>query len=341
LMNMTTSREWHLVRRPVGTPSPDDVELVEVHVQSPARGEVVVSNVAMSVEPYMWGRMTGAGPTTPYELGAPMAGHAVGTIVESAHPELTEGTLVLHEAGWRECAVLPADRVRVLDQPDLPSTVWLAALGTTGFTAYVGLLHVAACRPGDTVFVSAAAGAVGSTVAQIAKAMGCTVVGSAGSAAKVAFLLESLGIDAAFDYHDSSLRTSLADALERAGVDGIDVYFDNVGGEHLEAAIRRMRDFGRIALCGAISTYGDRPAAGPRNLLTAIWRRLQLTGFIIYDHEARRPEFERVMGGWLRGGRVRSVETVRTGGIGQAFPALLGLLGGADLGKTVVELDAH
>lgn len=334
------SREWRLVRRPTGTPQLSDVELVEVGLEAPRPGEVLVRNSVMSVEPYMWGRMTGeADYAAPYELGAVMTGHAVGTVVASAAPDVPEGATVLHEAGWRETAVLPASSVRRLDHPDLIPSAWLGAIGLTGLTAYVGLLDIARCRPGDTVFVSAAAGAVGSTAAQIAKAMGCTVIGSAGSASKVEFLTAELGLDVAFNYRDGPVRDGLSQALARTGQDGLDVYFDNVGGEHLEAAIRRMRDFGRIALCGAISTYGGR-VAGPGNLLLAIWRRLRLEGFIATDHAARRPEFERVMAGWLRAGRVRSVETVRPGGIAEAFPAMLGMLSGHDVGKTVVTLAA-
>jgi NADPH-dependent curcumin reductase CurA len=332
------SSEWRLVRRPSGTPEPSDVELVEVELDRPGPGELFVRNTAMSVEPYMWGRMTGqADYAAPYELCTAMTGHAVGTVVESAAPEVPEGATVLHEAGWREAAVLRAAQVRCIDEPDLPPSAWLAAMGLTGLTAYVGLVDIARCRPGDTVFVSAAAGAVGSTAAQVAKAMGCTVIGSAGSATKVAFLLDELGLDAAFNYRDGSVRSGLSGALAWTGADGLDVYFDNVGGEHLEAAIRRMRDFGRIALCGAISTYGNR-VSGPGNLLLAIWRRLRLEGFIATDHIARRPDFELVMARWLREGRVRSVETVRAGGIAAAFPAMLGMLRGQDVGKTVVTL---
>ena len=337
MMNMS-SREWRLVKRPTGAPTESDVELATVELPSPRAGEVIVHNAAMSVEPYMWGRMTGeADYAAPYEIGAAMTGHAVGTVVASADPQIAEGTLVLHEAGWREAAVLPSAQVRPLGAADLTPSVWLGALGLTGLTAYVGLLHMAGCRPGDTVFVSAAAGAVGSTAAQIAKAMGCRVIGSAGSAAKVEFLTDKLGLDAAFNYRDGTARSGLSAALTRIGEDGLDVYFDNVGGEHLEAAIRRMRDFGRIALCGAISTYGSR-APGPSNLLVAIWRRLRLEGFIATDHLARRPEFERVMARWLLEGRVQSVETVHTGGISEAFPAMLGMLRGQDIGKTVVTL---
>ena len=331
------TREWRLVRRPVDRPTEADVELVDVALTAPGPREVLVRNLAMSVEPYMWGRMSGeADYAAPYDLGAAMTGHAVATVVESNAPDLEPGLLVVHEAGWREAAVLPASAVQVLPETDVPASAWLGALGLTGFTAYVGLLDVAACRPGDTVFVSAAAGAVGSTAAQIAKAMGCTVIGSAGSAEKVAFLTGELGLDAAFDYH-AGVRNGLSAALERVGQTGLDVYFDNVSGEHLEAAIRRMRDFGRIVLCGAISTYGNR-VPGPGNLLLAIWRRLRLEGFIASDHEARRPAFERVMQQWVRDGRVRSVETVRAGGIDAAFDAFVGMLRGQDIGKTVVAL---
>ena len=337
MMNMV-SREWRLVRRPTGAPTESDVGLATVELPAPRVGEVAVRNIAMSVEPYMWGRMTGeADYAAPYELGAAMTGHAVGTVVASADVDIAEGALVLHEAGWREAAVLPAAQVRSLPGLPLPPSVWLGAMGLTGLTAYVGLLDIARCRPGDTVFVSAAAGAVGSTAAQIAKAMGCRVIGSAGSAAKVEFLTDELGLDAAFNYRDGTVRAGLAGALAQIEEDGLDVYFDNVGGEHLEAAIRRMRDFGRITLCGAISTYGSR-TPGPSNLLIAIWRRLQLAGFIASDHVARRPEFERVMARWLHEGRVQSVETVRAGGIGEAFRAMLGMLQGQDVGKTVVTL---
>ena len=331
------SREWRLVRRPVDRPTISDVQLVDVELAAPGAGEVLVRNSAMSVEPYMWGRMAGAADyAAPYQLGAAMTGHAVGTVVASGTLDIPVGATVLHESGWREAALLPGPHVRVLDDGPAPASAWLGALGLPGLTAYVGLLLVAQCRPGDTVFVSAAAGGVGSTAAQIAKAMGCRVIGSAGSPAKVDVLTAKLGLDAAFSYRNG-VRDGLSRALESAGEDGIDVYFDNVGGEHLEAAIRRLRDGGRIALCGAISTYGAR-VPGPSNLLLAIWRRLRLEGFIATDYLSRRPEFERAMGRWLSEGRVHNLETVRSGGITEAFDAFLGMLTGQDVGKTVVTL---
>ena len=220
----------------------------------------------------------------------------------------------------------------------MPATAWLGVLGLTGFTAWAGLTRVAQCRPGETVFVSAAAGGVGSTVVQFAKAMGCTVIGSVGSDAKLGYIRDVLGADAVFSHRADSVRDALAGALREADREGIDVYFDNVGGEQLEAAIRRMRDHGRIALCGAVSTYGTR-AAGPRNLLLAIWRELRLEGFLVSSHEPSRPQFEAAMLDALRSGAVRPVETVREGGITAAFDAFLAMLQGADLGKTVVRLD--
>lgn len=337
MMNTWSSREWQLVRRPEGRPAVGDVELTEVTVGPVPPGGVLVRNAYLSVEPYMWGRMTGESDyTAPYELGAPMSGHAVGEVVESSVPGIEVGALVLHESGWREYAVVTPSEMRVLD-PAVPPTAWLGILGLTGFTAWAGLTRVAACRPGETVFVSAAAGGVGSTVVQLAKAMGCTVIASAGSDAKLAYVRDELGADAVFSHRVASIRDALASALDEAGQDGIDVFFDNVGGEQLEAAIRRMRTRGRIALCGAVSTYGKQ-ASGPRNLLLAIWRELRLEGFLVHSHESHRPEFELEMTQLLRDGRARPVQTLHAGGIEVTFDAFLAMLSGADLGKTIVDL---
>jgi NADPH-dependent curcumin reductase CurA len=338
MMNTWSGQEWQLSRRPSGTPAVEDVALVEVKV-SAQPGEVVVRNVALSVEPYMWGRMTGESDyTTPFELGEAMLGHAIGEVVESDAPDIPLGATVLHESGWREYAALAPDQVRVVDTDGIPATAWLGVLGLTGFTAWAGLHRVAQARPSDTVFVSAAAGGVGSTVVQLARALGCTVVASAGSEEKLRYLRDELHVGAAFSHRSPSLREALSSALNEVGQDGIDVYFDNVGGEQLECAIRRMRDHGRIALCGAVSTYGKR-VPGPSNLLLAIWRQLRLEGFLVHRFEDARPEFEADMLGLLRAGAVRPVETRRDGGIAACFEAFLAMLGGADLGKTVVMLD--
>ncbi|GAA2454451.1 NADP-dependent oxidoreductase [Actinomadura vinacea] len=350
---MRTGREWHLVRRPVGSPGDGDVRLVEVEVPDPGPGELLVRNTVMSVEPYMRGRMSDRPSyAEPYALDAPMGGLAVGEVVASGVEGIPVGGRVRHELGWREYALVPAEAAEPVGD-DLPASAHLGVLGLTGMTAHVGLLKVGRCRPGDTVLVSAAAGAVGAAVGQIAKAMGCTVIGSAGSADKVRFLTEELGFDAAFSHRDTPVREALAAALDRAGVGvdrgftggegarggGVDVYFDNVGGEQLEAAIRVMRTSGRIVLCGAISVYNaTEPVPGPRNLLLMIWRRLRMEGFLVTDHEEERAAFERDMARWLRDGAVRNVETAVPGGIEAAWPAFLAMLRGGNVGKTVVRL---
>ncbi|MGF7239257.1 MAG: NADP-dependent oxidoreductase [Frankia sp.] len=353
---MTRGREWHLVRRPDGWPVDRDVALVEVDVPDPGPGELLVRNAVMSVEPYMRGRMSAAASyAEPWALGAPMSGHAVGEVVASGDDRIAAGAFVVHERGWREYALVRAADVRVVDGAvggtadgvvgattdgeAFPLSTHLGVLGLTGMTAYVGLLDVAGCRPGETVFVSAGAGAVGATAGQIAKARGCRVIGSAGSPEKVRFMTGELGFDAAFDYHDGPVRRSLSGALDAVGRDGIDVFFDNVGGEQLEAGIRAMRTFGRIALCGAISVYNSaEPVPGPRNMLTVILRRLRLEGFLLGDHAGRRPDFERDMSCWLRDGSVRNVETAVDGGIEAAWPAFLAMLRGRNVGKMVVRL---
>jgi NADPH-dependent curcumin reductase CurA len=337
---MVSSREWQLIRHAEGRPVDDDVALVTVEVPDPGPGEVLVRNETMSVEPYMRGRMAkGQSYTDHYQLDQPMTGHAVGRVVASRDPGMPEGSWVLHEAGWREYSLLLADEATVIDAEPVPPSAYLGVLGLTGFTAWVGLLEVAGLRPGETVLVSSAAGAVGTTVGQLAKARGATVMGSAGSPAKVAALVDELGFDAAFDYHDGPVRDSLAAALQRAGRKGVDVFFDNVGGEQLEAGIRVMNVFGRIALCGAISVYNaTEPVPGPRNLLLMIWRRLRMEGFLLSDHEHKRSRFLEEMTGLVAGGAVRSVETVTDGGIEQAWPAFLAMLDGGHVGKSVVSL---
>jgi NADPH-dependent curcumin reductase CurA len=329
------SREIRLAARPVGEPKPSDFELAEVEVGEPGPGEVLVKNTWMSVDPYMRGRMTDRPSyVPPFQIGQPMQGGAIGEVVASNAPELATGTSVQHMLGWREYAILPADGAIPVDTSAGPPQAFLGVLGMPGLTAYVGLLDKAELRDGDVVFVSGAAGAVGSLVGQIAKVRGHTVVGSAGSPGKVAFLKDELGFDAAFDYHDGSVY----DQLRAAAPDGIDVYFDNVGGEHLEAAIAAMNPFGRIALCGAISQYNATEAPpGIRNLALAVGKRLTLRGFIVSDDAARMPDFLRDVGGWLREGKIHYRETV-VEGIERAPEAFIGLLDGRNTGKMLVKL---
>ncbi|RCV48286.1 NADP-dependent oxidoreductase, partial [Marinitenerispora sediminis] len=241
-----TSREVHLVARPEGEPRPSDFTLVERLLPDPRDGQLLVRNTAVSVDPYMRGKMSGIRTyTDPYELDAPMEGAAVGVVEASRDESFPEGTVVVHNAGWRDRAVVEAARVRPVNVTDtIPATAYLGVLGTTGFTAYVGLLHKAGLREGDTVFVSGAAGAVGSVAGQLARLKGAArVVGSAGSAEKVRHVTRDLGFDAAFDYREGPVAGQLA----KVAPEGIDVYFDNVGGEQLEAAIGAARDFARFA----------------------------------------------------------------------------------------------
>ncbi|XVV11363.1 NADP-dependent oxidoreductase [Actinoplanes sp. CA-131856] len=337
-MSTFTSREIRLAARPQGWPGDDTFEVAEVTVGAPADGQVVVRNLFMSVDPYMRGRMNDVKSyTPPFQIGAPLDGSAVGEVVASAAPAVPVGATVLHGLGWREYAALEASKVRVVDPAAAPTlSAYLGVLGMTGLTAYVGLLDIAQFKEGDTVFVSGAAGAVGSIAGQIAKLRGAKrVIGSAGSATKVAHLTEDLGFDAAFNYRDAPVRKQLREAAP----DGIDVYFDNVGGDHLEAAIGSLNKYGRVALCGAIAHYNDtEPPAAPRNLALAIGKELNLRGYIVTNHGARMPAFAADMATWLREGKLTWQETIVEGGIAAAPGAFLGLLRGANTGKMVVRL---
>ncbi|GAA5184541.1 NADP-dependent oxidoreductase [Rugosimonospora acidiphila] len=336
-MSTLISREIHLASRPQGKPTLDNFALVEATVPVLGPGQVLIRNRFLSVDPYMRGRMKDAESyVPPYRVGEVMDGAAVGEVIESEAPELTAGELVLHSRGWREYAVLEATKVTALrPQAGLSPSVYLGALGVPGLTAYVGVLDIAGMQPGERVFVSSAAGAVGSLAGQIAKLRGASrVIGSAGSAAKVRYL-EGLGFDAAFNYQDAPVGESLA----LAAPDGIDVYFDNVGGDHLAAAIDRLRRGGRVAVCGAISVYNaDSPVPGPSNLSLLIGKRLTLRGFLVGDHWNRMPEFVAEMSGWLREGKIRFDETV-VDGIEHAADAFLGVLQGDNTGKMIVRLD--
>ncbi|WNV75762.1 NADP-dependent oxidoreductase [Geodermatophilus sp. DSM 44513] len=332
---MATTREWHLAARPHGEPVPGDFELVEVPVPEPADGQVVVRNVVMSVDPYMRGRMRSTPSyAPPWQVGEVMKGGAVGRVVASRAPELPEGSLVLTDAAWRETAVVDAAAATRLPAAEDVSPSWyLGVLGMPGLTAYAGLFRVGAFREGDDVFVSGAAGAVGSLVGQFARLRGAgRVVGSAGSPEKVAWLRD-LGFTAAFSHRDGVAR-----GLAEAAPDGIDLFFDNVGGDHLEAAVDALRVHGRAALCGAISGYNAvDPPPGPRNLFLMVGKRLTLRGFLVSDHADLRPEFTETVTGWLRSGDLVVRETVREG-IEQAVPAFLDLLRGGNVGKMVVRL---
>jgi NADPH-dependent curcumin reductase CurA len=331
------AREIQLAARPQGEARESDFRLTEVDLPDPGAGEVLIRNAWMSVDPYMRGRMNDAESyVPPFELDRPLDGGAVGEVLQSEDPSVAAGDLVLHGLGWRDHAIAPARQVRKVDTGLAPPQAYLSVLGMPGLTAYAGLIDVAGLREGDVVFVSGAAGAVGGIAGQIAKLRGHRVIGSAGSAEKVEYVTGELGFDAAFNYRDGPV----AELLAEAAPDGIDVYFDNVGGDHLEAAIGALNTYGRLAMCGAISGYdiadAERPA-GPRNLHLAVGKRLTLRGFIVGDHRHLRDDFTREVGTWLSEGRIRYRETV-VDGLENAPAAFLGMLRGENVGKMLVRL---
>ncbi len=331
-----TPREVRLVSRPVGWPTHDDFEVVESRVPDLSDGQVRVRNLVMSVDPYMRGRMSAARSyAAPYAVGEAMTGGAVGVVEESRAEGFAVGDHVLHGLGWREVAVLDATGARVVDVSAAPASAYLGVLGMTGLTAYAGLTRIAAVAPGDVVFVSGAAGAVGGAVGQIAKALGASrVVGSAGSAEKVRHVVEDLGFDDAFSYKDGPVSQQLRESTP----DGIDVYFDNVGGEQLEAAIASLRRGGRVAVCGMISVYNDtEPAPGPRNLSRLIQTRGRIQGFLVGDHYDLQKEFVQEVGAWIRSGELKYSETV-VEGIENNLEAFFGVLRGDNIGKMIVKL---
>jgi NADPH-dependent curcumin reductase CurA len=334
-----TSRSWHLVRRPHGLPVEADFALVGAEVADPGPGQVLVRNTWLSVDPYMRGRMNDAKSyVPPFALNQPMDGGAVG-VVEAVGDDVTSlevGDTVLHGLGWRERALLPADRAQKVDPDVATPQSYLGVLGMPGMTAYAGLLDVAAMKEGDVVFVSAAAGAVGSLVGQIARLKGASsVIGSAGGSEKTQWLIDELGYTHAIDYK----AAPVAEQLRALAPDGIDVYFDNVGGDHLEAAIGSLNVGGRAALCGAISAYNATEApVGPRNMARLVQNRLMLKGFIVGDHAHIREQFVADVSGWLREGRLAWRETVAEG-ISSTPEAFGSLLTGGNTGKMLVRLD--
>jgi len=329
-----SAAEWRLSRRPQGWPVAQDVELVEVPVPEPGPDRVLVRNRFLSVDPYMRGRMNDAASyAAPYVLGRAMWGGAVGQVERSADEEFPVGSYVRHGKGWRTHAVCRPGELERVDADAAPLPAYLGVLGMPGLTAWVGTYDIGQVRPGETVWVSAASGAVGTLAAQLAKLAGCRVVGSAGGADKARALVDELGLDAGIDHRAGDLEGQ----LRVAAPEGVDVYFENVGGEHLRTALAVLNPFGRIAACGMISAYNE-AQPGPDNLFLVVGKKLTMRGFIVGDHAERTPVFERHVGALLREGRIRYPETV-VQGIDGMFDAFLGLLrGGTHTGKLVVEV---
>lgn len=330
------SREIRLASRPVGAPSLDDFELAEAEVPEPGEGQILVRNTWMSVDPYMRGRMDDAESyIAPFQLGAAMDGSAIGEVIASRSESVPVGATVSHFLGWREYAVLDAAAATVVDTSTVPAQTYLGVLGTPGLTAYAALTEVAPVREGDVVFISGAAGAVGSVAGRLARRLGAArVIGSAGGPYKAKRLVADLGYDTAIDYRAGSVAGQLA----AAAPEGIDVYLDNVGGDHLAAAIGAARTGGRIALVGAISGYNaTEPVPGPSNLFDAYTKELTLRGMLINSYFPLFPEYIERATGWLADGTLHAEETV-VEGIGQAPAAFLGVMRGANTGKMLVRL---
>jgi NADPH-dependent curcumin reductase CurA len=334
---MTPSTQIQLINRPVGWPTQDDFRTATVELPDLGPDQVRVANEFVSVDPYMRGRMNDVKSyIPPFALGETMTGGAVGRVVESTAATHPVGSVVVHDLGWRDLAQGDASAFRVVDEiPGVPISAYLGILGLTGLTAYVGLVHVAHLKAGDSVFISGAAGAVGTAAGQIARLEGASrVIGSAGSAEKVALLTDRYGYDAAFDYKQAPVR----EQLRGLAGDGIDVYFDNVGGDHLEAALDVMRNGGRAALCGAISAYNaTERTPGPDNMVNIISRGLTLEGFTLGNYTHVFPEFAAKMGPWLASGDVVHDETV-VDGIENSVDAFLQLMHGGNVGKMLVKV---
>jgi NADPH-dependent curcumin reductase CurA len=329
-----TAHEIHLASRPKGWPSAETFAHATSELAALQDGEVLVRNLFMSVDPYMRGRMNDVKSYVPsFQIGRPLDGGAIGEVMESRAADLKPGDVVQSMRGWRDAFVAPAAELRQVDTRVQPLSLHLGVLGMTGLTAWVGL-QLVGLKAGDRVFVSAAAGAVGSVAGQLAKQRDCFVVGSAGSDQKVDALTSDFGFDAGFNYKHGNIREQLADAAP----DGIDVYFDNVGGEHLEAAIACLREHGRIAACGAISRYNEEgPVPGPRNLFLFVTRRLTMRGFIVSDHAREMKAFAAAVGPLVQAGKVKARETV-VRGLENAPQAFLAMLRGENLGKMIVKL---
>lgn len=338
-MTQSTYRRIVLAARPEGEPTPDHFRLETAPVPEPGPGQVLIRIIWLSLDPYMRGRMSAAKSyAKPVEIGDVMEGGTVGEVVASNHPDYAPGDFVLSHSGWQEYAIADGHSVRKLDPNLAPLSTALGVLGMPGMTAYTGLLNIGQPKPGETVVVAAAAGPVGSAVGQIAKIKGCHVVGIAGGAQKCAYLLNELGFDAAIDHHAPDMPERLAEACPN----GIDVYFENVGGEVWNAVFPLLNDFARIPVCGLVAHYSDTtlppgPDRTPLLMRAILSNRLTLRGFIVRDFASQAEEFRREVGNWLRAGRIKYREDV-VEGLENAPEAFIGMLKGRNFGKMLVRM---
>jgi NADPH-dependent curcumin reductase CurA len=333
-MSKISSREIRLASRPSGIPTMSNLTLAQTTLEPLKDGQVLVRNLFMSVDPYMRGRMNDRKSyVPPFDVGQPLDGGAVGEVIESRDEKFKPGDAVVSSFGWREYFIASPNDLRQISRQIQPLSVYLGALGMTGMTAWAGL-HLVDVKGGEVIFISGAAGAVGNVAGQLAKLRGCRVIGSAGSGEKIQFLREECGFDIAFDYKVGPV----VEQLKVEAPDGIDVYFDNVGGETLEAALEALRVHGRIIACGGISEYNtEKPRPGPSNLFNMITKRLTMKGLLVRDWLDRQGEFEKEVGGYFQAGKLKSKETV-VEGIDQAVSAFLGLFNGSNIGKMIVKL---
>jgi len=335
-MNTITSREIRLKSRPEGMPTADNFELATAELPAPSQDELLVKNLYMSVDPYMRGRMIDRQSyLPPFQINEPLEGGSVGEVVESNNENFNPGDKVLGMLGWREYFISNGKGLMRFEPGNAPLQAFLGTLGMTGLTAYSGLLEVGKPAEGQTVFVSAASGAVGSIVSQIAKIKGCFVVGSAGTDEKVAWLKDVAGVDEAFNYKavDNLFKT-----VGQLCPKGIDIYFENVGGKHLEAALEYMNPQGRLVMCGMISQYNaTKPPQGPSNLGHVVAKQLTMQGFLVGNYFHKMHQFQTDMGKWIAEGRITWKETVLEG-IEKAPEAFIGLFKGENFGKMIVKL---
>lgn len=335
-MTDKVNKQIRLASRPSGWVDAENFSVAEEAVAKPVAGEVLVRNIFMSVDPYMRGRMNDVKSyIPPFQIGEVLQAGVVGQVIESKFDGIAEGDFVMGMLGWENYSVSDGRLLRKIPAGPVPLSYHLGILGMPGMTAYVGLHKIAEAKAGDNVFVTAASGAVGSVVGQLAKIHGCRVAGSAGSDEKVASLTEDFGYDAAFNYKTS---TSLGDSVRDACPAGVDVLFENVGGDILEAVLWNMRDYGRIALCGMIADYNlEEPQPGPRGMMLMVGRRLKMQGFIVTDHPDACEEYVGKAIGWLQEGKLTYRESIADG-VENAPQAFIDLLKGRNTGKQIVQL---